>query len=459
MATRRQDNGQTIREMSSYATAYLSDGRPVCSFRNGVDQLFFILFTKDDWIELSGEQAYQLTRHKYSEAQSPSEAVVIGFRTTAGALRDRLDVLGVDVGSVSSELERLIAEEIERSLRIAEQFPEIQAVVASQQLEDDAMRALDWGTWVAQLRAGLNAGQAVTQFGAREGVGSASWLMSIWDDHDPRFRLRALLEAVNDSEEITLDIDDLIEGGWLDPSVDPQSLASEFVAYASQGGLPPIVLTEGAFDAEVLASAVRVRRPHLVSFIRFPDFTGRPEGGAAALRQTVRAFASAGIPNRVLAIFDNDTAARDVVRTIDLRALPSNVAVVHLPTLPSAVSYPTLGPQGEKHMDVNGLAASIELFLGSDVLAKDGAPRPIEWRGYVPGMRAYQGEVAEKAAVDDAFRVKVALALANPDAVAEQDWAGTRSRARPHPGIAPNCCADLTRCTGFRHAGIPKALD
>jgi hypothetical protein len=410
--------------VSSYATAYLSDGRPVCSFRDGVDQLFFILFTKDDWIELSGEKAYQLTKHNYYEDQSPSEAAVTGFRTTAVALRDRLDVLGVDVDSVSSELERLVAEKIELILRIAEQYPDLQTVAPSRQPEVDALKALDWDTWIAQLRAGLQAGQAVARFGAREELGSASWLMSIWDDHDARYRLRALLEGVDNSEEITLDLDDLIEGGWLDPSVDPQSVANDFVAYASQGGLRPIVLTEGSFDAEVLASALRIRRPHLVNFIRFPDFSARPEGGAAALRQTVRAFASAGIPNRVLAVFDNDTAARDVVRTIDLRTLPSNLVVTHLPTLPSAVSYPTLGPQGEKHMDVNGLAASIELFLGSDVLAKDGAPRPIEWRGYIPGMKAYQGEVADKAAIDDAFRVKVAVALANPDAAAEQDWAG-----------------------------------
>jgi hypothetical protein len=411
--------------VSSYATAYLSDGRPVCSFRNGVDQLFFILFTKDDWIELSGEQAYNLTKHKYAEYQSPDEAVVTGFRTTSVALRDRLDVLGVDVGSVSSELERLVAEKIDLIHRIAEQYPDVQSVGPSRQPEVDALKALDWNTWVAQLRTGLQAGQAVARVGgASEVLGSPSWLMSIWDDHDARYRLRALLEAVDDGEEITLDLDDLIEGGWLDPSVDPQSVADDFVAYASQGGLRPIVLTEGSFDAEVLASALRIRRPHLVNFIKFPDFTARPEGGAVALRQTVRAFASAGIPNRVLAVFDNDTAARDVVRTIDMRALPSNLVVVHLPTLPSAVSYPTLGPQGENHMDVNGLAASIELFLGSDVLARDGAPRPIEWRGYIPGMKAYQGEVADKAAIDDAFRVKVAVALANPAAVAEQDWAG-----------------------------------
>ena len=410
--------------MGSYATAYLSDGRPVCSFRNGVDQLFFIIFTKDDWIELEGEAAYDLTRHNDPDG-SPDEALVTGFRASAGDLRDRLDVTGVDTDSVARELERSATDRIELLGRLAAQLVDGSGEIeAARQRGLVALEALDWPTWVAQLRSGLQAGQTSARFGARDEPGSASWLMSLWDDHDPRYRLRALLEALPSDEQITLDLDDLIEGGWLDPSVDPRSVANDFVAYASRGGLLPIVLAEGSFDVEVLTSALRVRRSHLVDFIRFPDFGFRPEGGAAALRQTVRAFASAGIPNRVVALFDNDSAARDVVRALDVESLPPNLVVRHLPFLPLAADYPTLGPQGEHRIDVNGLAASIELFLGTDVLIKNGAPRPIEWRGYLPGVRAYQGEVAEKSAIQDAFRAKVELAARNAGAVVGQDWSG-----------------------------------
>ncbi|MCH7669133.1 MAG: hypothetical protein IIC71_08030 [Acidobacteria bacterium] len=411
--------------MSSYATAYLSDGRPVCSFGDGVDGLFFIIFTRDDWIELEGDAAYDLTRHNDPDG-SPDEALVTGFRASAGVLRDRLDVTGVDTDTVARELERLAADRIELLDRFAARFVDDSGETeAARQRELVALKALDWPTWVAQLRSGLQAGQVAARFiSARDEPGSASWLMSLWDGHDPRYRLRALLEALPGDEQITLDLDDLIEGGWLDPSVDPRSVANDFVAYASRGGLLPIVLAEGSFDVEVLTSALRVRRPHLADFIRFPDFGFRPEGGAAALRQTVRAFASAGIPNRVVALFDNDSAARDVVRSLDVESLPPNLVVRHLPFLPLAADYPTLGPQGEHHMDVNGLAASIELFLGTDVLIKNGALRPIEWRGYLRGVGAYQGEVAEKSAIQDAFRAKVKLAERNAGAVGGQDWSG-----------------------------------
>jgi hypothetical protein len=65
--------------------------------------------------------------------------------------------------------------------------------------------------------------------------------------------------------------------------------------------------------------------------------------------------------------FDNDTAARDVLRSLATEALPANIRITSLSHLALAANYPTVGPQGEHTTDVNGLATSIELFLGSDV--------------------------------------------------------------------------------------------
>lgn len=407
--------------MGSYASAYLSDGRSICSFRNGVDSLFFGLFTRDDWIELLGAEALELTARNYPDNEV-EDAKVQGFRLGASALRDRLDVMGVDLGVVAAELEQLVNEEIERVERRAVITGDDEYRSWSQE-NLSALRDLTWDTWLAALQVRISSGDPLSGRHGRMQVGSAGWLMSFWDYHDPRYALRAVLEAVSSEETITLDLDDQIEEGYVDPSVDPRSIAAGFISYARQG-LPPIVLTEGSFDTEVIHSALRVRRPHLVDYIKLPDFSHRPEGGTAALRQTVRAFASAGVPNRVVALFDNDAAARDVVRTIDTEALPSNMRIVLLPDLPVARAYPTLGPQGEVSMDVNGLAASIELFLGEDVLEGERGLRPVEWRGYLRGVGAYQGEVSGKSEIHEAFRRKVAAAIDDPAVVDGQDWSG-----------------------------------
>ncbi len=402
--------------MGSYATVYLSDGREVCAFRDGVDQLFFILFTKADHVELHGAEAYDLTRRNYSDLE-PDEAIVVGYRTRADVLRDRLDLMGVDINSVAAIFEDIVAEEQARVNSHA--TPAILRDMYARRAR--LLEAITWSHWVDQLRARLQAGDAVTRHGGRDDHASASWLMDLWGYHDPRYRLRALLEALPDDEVITLDLAEL-DDDWRSESRDPQTVGKDFVAYASQGGLPPIVLVEGSFDVEVLRTAIALRRPHLVEFIKFPEFASRPEGGAASLRQTLRAFASAGIPNRVLGLFDNDSAARDVTRAIDVRALPKGMGLLHLPEIESLRSYPTVGPQGRKNMDVNGLAASMEMYLGRDVLAPENVPRPVEWRGYITGVGSYQGEVSAKTEVQESFRAKARDAANDPTAMDRQDW-------------------------------------
>ncbi|HSH61749.1 MAG TPA: hypothetical protein VK988_19300 [Acidimicrobiales bacterium] len=95
---------------------------------------------------------------------------------------------------------------------------------------------------------------------------------------------------------------------------------------------------------------------------------------------------------------------------------------LHLPEVESLRSYPTVGPQGRTHMDVNGLAASIEMYLGHDVLAPENVPRPVEWRGYITGVGSYQGEVSAKREVQESFRRKARGAVSDPTAMDQQDW-------------------------------------
>jgi hypothetical protein len=49
----------------------------------------------------------------------------------------------------------------------------------------------------------------------------------------------------------------------------------------------------------------------------------------------------------VIALFDYDYAVRDVVRTIDFSALPTNITVEFLPGPPIAVNNPTEGADHE----------------------------------------------------------------------------------------------------------------
>ena len=55
--------------------------------------------------------------------------------------------------------------------------------------------------------------------------------------------------------------------------------------------------------------------PHLADYFTFMDFEGaRVGGGAGNLANIVKAFAGAGIVNKIIAIFDNDTAGEAAIQ-------------------------------------------------------------------------------------------------------------------------------------------------
>jgi hypothetical protein len=246
---------------------------------------------------------------------------------------------------------------------------------------------------------------------------------------DLRYLLRAALEFADPLSPVVQDVTDVIYAGYYAPD-DPiadDARKSNLEHFPNNARV--IVLTEGPTDHEILSQSLSLLYPHLVPLYSFMDFGAlRSPGGAGQLVATVKAFASAGVSNRIVALFDNDTAAADALRSLDLSRLPENMRVLTYPPLPNAKLWPTTGPQGTVAMDVNGLAGSIELYLGSDVLHDAGRLlAPVHWKGYVSALERYQGEVANKDLLHKRFAAKVIQAKADSRAIGPQDWSGLRA--------------------------------
>jgi hypothetical protein len=332
-------------------------------------------------------------------------------------VRDRLELTGVDWESAAVVFKQLVDEKIELHREMQPRFPDLP-------LADEIayLSTLDLDSWVMAVReAPADPTQSRLEFGGRR------WLFDLWEYGDVRLCLRATIECCPDGL-VCVDVTDLIEGGWLEQNEDPREVALLSFGWAERYASPIVVLTEGSTDAQILETSLAVIYPHLQEFIRFTDFTQRPESNAGALVRTVKAFAAAGITNRVVALFDADTAAHDAVRSLSGLPLPPSIAVRHLPPLDIAISYPTVGPKGAGTMDVNGKACSLDLYLGSDVLTDaDGALPPIRWVAFMPGVGAWHGTVERKAELHARFAEKAKLALRAPSQVPTQDWEGLRS--------------------------------
>lgn len=245
---------------------------------------------------------------------------------------------------------------------------------------------------------------------------------------DERQLLRVACEVVDRSMLVVQDISSLVAGGYYKPAEPVCENAWRSLIAGHSENASRIILTEGSTDGLILKDALQLLYPHLADYYSFLDFEAtRSQGGAGHLAGIVKAFAGAGVSNRVVALFDNDTEGRNAIRTLSNVKLPPNIVALTYPSRPEFINYPTLGPGGAAFLDVNGLAASVELYLGQDVLECQGSPPYVQWRGYNEAMKAYQGEVMNKTHLQDAFSKKVTRCRQDPESIDSFDWKPLRA--------------------------------
>lgn len=345
----------------------------------------------------------------FTERELRDEGDDYGYVSTAGEVRDRLQLHGFTASRSRQELETAVK-------TWHEGHPELG-------FDDLDVPVRDVPSILYELGRYVNSSDQFARYDEPEDV-----FLKL----DTRSILRLALDLVADPHlPVRYRLDDLVSWGMLarGAPICDQARADRQQNMARDA--PLVVLTEGSSDSQLLTEAVSVTHPHLVGFLRFMDFSGGAQGSAADLVKLVRSFLGAGIANRVVAIADNDTSAHDALEKLKREVLPDSCRVLHYPEIPLLRRYPTLGPQlaDPVLMDVNGKAGSLEMYLGRDVLTVEGELVPVQWTGYVPGKRSYQGAIAaaEKVRVQGAFRKKVKAARQNPAVRANQDWSGVEA--------------------------------
>ncbi len=354
------------------------------------------------------------------------------YACDTAAVMERLGVMGFSLSRARRDFENgrraEIATYVERTTANAEPpwFADRLALLDS----------LSFDIYLEGLASVMTSGLTPSPFKAHEATGLSHAVRYILDFNDEfllgfladdiRCLIRAACEVAPKPSLVVQDITDLIRAGYYaeDEPVCQHSIESLMAGHLENSNR--IVLTEGSTDAFVLNASLRLLYPHLAEYYSFLDFEGaRVPGGAGQLASIVKSFAAAGLGNRVIAVFDNDTAAGDARRGLSLVRLPPNIAILSYPDIALLRNYPTLGPGGNTLLNVNGLAASIELYFGDDVLRqRDGSLVPVQWKGLVEPIGRYQGEVLGKSGLQAAFRRKLAAAEADPSVRAKQDWSG-----------------------------------
>ena len=102
--------------------------------------------------------------------------------------------------------------------------------------------------------------------------------------------------------------------------------------------------------------------------------------------------------DKIIAILDNDAAGLNTIRLLNdiSTKLENNIKFMTYPDRNYFCDYPTFGPGGEQNLDINKKAASIELYLGDDILKKQEKKYPIHWNGFIKEVNQTQVDSSEK---------------------------------------------------------------
>ena len=340
---------------------------------------------------------------------------VFAYNSTVRALRARLRLQGFDPDEVHEVAltyltdVRADPEHVTRSTENENRYPTTQSLI-------DAVtrwaRERYW-THVAQ--------DPVTKY-----------LDEVWRDllesfDDPRFAISLLMRGARSNTAVRLDLSDCLMGGWLEADERPHLTARARLASRTGSSGSAIVVTEGSTDAAYLSRALHIGAPAVVHQCAFLDFdTTSAAGGVDQVVKLTRALAAAGVVNRVIAVLDNDAVGNQAAEMLRRSSLPSHFAIVVLPDVKYANHYPTIGPNGVSHGDVNGRAVTIEMCFGEAVLRAggNGGLPPVRWGAPVGASKVYQGTIDFKRDIQE--KLRTALSVDEPIDALE-------------PGVADGC--------------------
>lgn len=451
------------RSVGSYAECWLGD-LLVASTKNDVDPGLMRLFRQSDKkilpLESVDAPAQLKRRFEYRNEDIDLDEVgeepeLIYYIAPVAVVKDRLNVLGYTVETARHAFaEGLGGQRTQtnewRKAQEAEEPSEVRDLMLdSYRSEQKVLSELSADVWLTTMKEILSGGVDVpgddpaspvrsTEVTGREwyegpleGTLPGYMLSREWfafPGPDSTAALRLALEVYPEADHLIYDVTDLVWSEYAARDDDFVEYTTDVSIEEIQSMAKMILLTEGSSDATILQSSLQLLYPHLADYYSFMEFDAvRAGGGAGNLANLVKAFAGAGVMNKTIALFDNDTAAAVAVKALAAIDLPPHIAVRMLPDLESLTAYPTIGPSGGVDMDVNGLAASIELYLGGDVLTDGGKLRPVQWTGYEGGMKRYQGEVLDKGKIQNRFREKLERARASGASTSGPEWDGLKA--------------------------------
>ncbi|MFT8555367.1 MAG: HEPN/Toprim-associated domain-containing protein [Zymomonas mobilis] len=344
-----------------------------------------------------------LTR-RYSDQISYDEDRELSDRDAAyvrplSKILPRLEILGFSLDKAKEEYNNIIIEEdtyndhVSSEDRICfltfEEFCEFINSHPLNELDQTYIEDLDGDVRKGKLLEEKNLIDRIPKaflFGTSGHYSEASYFRNVVCILNPYSMLLIFgLNPENANAEVVWQYGPLVDNGW--------ASADDFKIEERENKI--LLVTEGSSDTSIIKHALELLRPNIVNYFEFIDMENNyPFTGTGNLFKFAQGLKHIDVLNKIIFLLDNDTEGCIAFNKLQELEMPSNIQAILLPDLDDFSNFPTKGPDGDSHANINGRAVAIECFL--DLELKNRPHARIIWSSYKKEVKKRQGALEFK---------------------------------------------------------------
>lgn len=223
------------------------------------------------------------------------------------------------------------------------------------------------------------------------------------------FYYRAFLESCDENALVIQDITEVVDAGYYTPE-------DKIITSLMENQEKITILTEGSSDINIISKSIQLLYPHLFDYYNFKNFKiSNAQGNAHQLFLEIKSLIAINHKSKVVALFDNDGEGLKQFNQLKKISIPENFVVLTYPNIALLEIYPTTNNTVE---NLNGIAGSIEMYLGKDILQEDEKFIPVQLSNQI----IPQGAIKYKENIQKKYFKKIKKCKEKVSYIDNYDW-------------------------------------
>jgi hypothetical protein len=349
--------------MGSY-TELIIDEYPIHSSKSYVPDISCIFCESDK--KIFKRKLNERNQVVWGDSDDENIEVAYGYQTTVQIAIERLEIFGYSLDKTKKDFIESKDKEIQELTSFLE-FPDTNSM---NRYYTDKITLLESSNFNDFMKAFIEIRtKKVPNYETDKDYGISKLAQYLIDDgwflnfpcSDFEFYYRAFLESCDKDAFVIQDITEVVNAGYYEHK-------EKVITSLMEKQEKITILTEGPSDINILSKSIQLLYPYLFDYYNFKDFkVSNASGSAHQLFLEVKALIAINHKEKVIALFDNDGEGIKQFNELNKINIPDNFVVLTYPNITLLENYPTT--EG-KCRNINGIAGSIEMFLGQDILKK-----------------------------------------------------------------------------------------